>query len=139
MAIQEIPASMRFPDWEHRLFALIEANKSRAFEWGTFDCCNWAAMCYEAVTGKESALNKTKRKDEKAAARFIKKMGGISSILEKELGDSVCIKMAKRGDICLIERDRAGVGVCVGSTIVCVDVAGLVHIPLIEGTRAWHI
>jgi hypothetical protein len=139
MAIKEVPTNIRLPDWEHRLFALIEASKDTPFAWGTFDCCNWAAMCYESVTGKVSKLNSTKRKDEKAALRFIKKMGSMSAILEKELGESVSPKFARRGDICLIEKERASIGVCVGAMVVCVDIDGLVNVPMREVTKAWHI
>jgi hypothetical protein len=140
MAVQEVPATVRLPDWERRLFALIEANKSRPFVWGEFDCAQWGSMCLEAVTGRVSELNKRKRKTEKAALKMLKERGGLMGILTAELGEAVNPKMTKRGDICLLQNgERHSVGVCVGTHSVCTDNNGLVSVPMSKAVAAWHI
>jgi ferric-dicitrate binding protein FerR (iron transport regulator) len=41
----------RYPDWEARLAAYLDSVRVRPFEWGTHDCCLFAAGAVEAMTG----------------------------------------------------------------------------------------
>lgn len=43
---------MRLPDWEARLEAFFQENKSRKFQYGSWDCCLMTAAAIEAMTGK---------------------------------------------------------------------------------------
>lgn len=46
---------MRLHDWPERLSEVVAAARDRPFEYGTHDCCLFAADCIEAVTGRDLA------------------------------------------------------------------------------------
>jgi formylmethanofuran dehydrogenase subunit D len=141
MAIKEIPRNLRIPNWERELFALIDANRDTPFQWGEHDCIAWGAACVTAITGKAPVNNKLKRKDEKQAARLLKKIGGVSAAVTMELGDPMVNKlMARRGDIVVLSNgERECVGVCVGDSAACVDYDGMVFIPMTKAVSAWRV
>jgi len=46
---------MRKKDWSEKLVSYLLDNLDAPFEWGTFDCCLFAANAVREMTGKDFA------------------------------------------------------------------------------------
>ncbi|MGL4489217.1 MAG: DUF6950 family protein, partial [Rhizobiaceae bacterium] len=42
-------------NWPEKLAEFINSNRGRAFEWGAFDCCMFAADAAKIISGKDYA------------------------------------------------------------------------------------
>lgn len=94
----------RLPDWQTRMAALVEARLALPFEWGSRDCCLWAADVVHAVTGVDfgAAYRGTYATQQEAGAVFVR-MRGIARICTSLLGEPIDKEMAQPGDIGLTE------------------------------------
>lgn len=135
----------------------LRANVKIPFEWGTQDCCLFAASAVEAMTGTDIAAEfRGKYTTKLGAWRAISKITGGTTV-----GDAVayCAEkhglveytnplMAKRGDLVLIE--NAGDLICgvvhlTGIHVISVAESGTVRLPIADSNgkpnvvRAWSI
>lgn len=93
----------RLRDWPIRLEALIAQRQAAPFEWGSRDCCLWAADVVQAVTGHDPAADLRGTYDTaKGAESVIRRGHGIKSICAARLGPEVSPSMAQVGDVGLI-------------------------------------
>ncbi len=129
---------MRLRDWQSRLDALVMERLHQPFQWGSNDCCLFAADCVKAVTGYDPASDlRGHYADEFEAARLLQALGGVVVLASQRLGEVIPVSMAQLGDI--------GVSVCDGrQTLVCCMGAhwmgpgkdGLV--PVLNVVQAWR-
>lgn len=133
---------MRVTGWEEILDTKLVEARLRAFEWGAFDCCRFAAEVVDAITGSEHLADlSTRYADERGALRFMKRKGGLRKAVTGYLGEPVeKWALARRGDVCLIPTEGGeGLGICTGATIAGVDVVGIGFYALDKALAVWRV
>jgi len=140
----------RKEDWVARLDRYFKATKSRAFAWGSHDCCTFTYGAVGEMTG-EDPMTKYRRKyrTRNRAFAMAKRVGGgdLGALAEKfaaTLGlKEIAPGFARRGDIVLFPTDDGpGMGVVdlTGRGIKGLHPErGLTHVPLTVATRAWRV
>ena len=131
----------RVPDWERRLMAAVA--HTPAFQWGTADCCTFAARIVLDMTGRDLlAVFRGKYATARGAIRLINTGGGLELLISQRLGPPLPrVAQAHRGDV-VLARTREGeptVGICVGDKIAAQGMAGAVFLPLDAGVAAWSV
>lgn len=131
----------RLPTWQTRFALLCIERQNRSFEWGSHDCCLWAADAVHALTGQDFAegLRGTYATTAEAA-RMLAQVGGVRKLATQTLGDPVSPLMAAVGDVVLFEQDGRGLlAVCNGGTALAVAERGLEPLPMIAALAAWKV
>lgn len=129
---------MRVDGWEKRLNEHLET--IGAFAWGTNDCCMFAVGCVQAMTGVDHGKEFRGYKTAVGAAKRLEKHGGVEGIATYCLGESKSVKLAKRGDVVMIDSGEGyALGVCVGSKIAAVSKDGLTFVPMTQAIKVWSI
>jgi hypothetical protein len=129
---------MRLDGWEKRLDTIIQANEP--FTWGTNDCCMFAVRCVDAITSVDHGKKYRGYKTAVGAAKRLEKHGGVDGIATECLGEPKSVKLAKRGDVIMIDSgDGYALGVCIGSKIAAVSKDGLTFIPMSQALKAWGV
>lgn len=140
----------RLPDWEDRLHEFVEANWSRAFEWGEHDCILAACSAVEAMTGTDPAVEfRGRYSDAEGAKRALRGIGQgtlirtINHHFERRPPG-----MARRGDIVMF-KGSAGIamgqhGLFVGEERLAEAAGvrlreGFITIPRALWARAWSV
>jgi hypothetical protein len=109
-------------NWQTSLALTITANQDKHFEWGTFDCCLFAADCVKAMTGQDPAQEfRGKYKTRLGAARKLKELGAgdLESTLNDKLGEPVP-GYPQKGDICLVDTEDGPAAGVVFSRVIWV-------------------
>lgn len=116
---------MRIDGWEQRLADLIVSAQTRAFQYGTWDCCRFAADAIKALTGIDPYAEEFQgqRPGEADCFSAIDQAGGILPLAQRIANRCGFAKVrpvqAQRGDVVLGKiDDRPTLGVCVGSRVV---------------------
>ena len=132
---------MRRPDWVERLHMIVEAGAAVPFTFGSHDCGRFAARCIDAMTGSDREAELARQyANERTAARFLRREGGIEAAVTARLGDPITVLEAGRGDVCLIPgEDGPGLGVCVGATVAVLRPEGIRYAPLSAALKAWRV
>jgi hypothetical protein len=131
---------MRLPDWPERLAAHIEAHRAVPFTWGVHDCCTFAAGSVLACTGQWPAG--WKWPDAAAAARLLRRLGGLPAAVDRLLPRLAAPLSAQRGDVLLVRaptgrRDWLAVADAGGWWAPGPD--GLVRGSMMQATAAWGV
>jgi hypothetical protein len=136
----------RFEDWPQRLDAAVEAARTRAFAWGSFDCCLWAADVALAITGEDpAAIYRGAYHDEAGAAALIAQHGSLAALVTALLGPPIHPAWAHRADLVLAHLTLEGggtgdsVGVCLGHHCAFTRRQGLVFVPRVKVSAAWKV
>jgi hypothetical protein len=113
----------------------VAAHKRTPFSYGRFDCAIFAARCVDAMTGSdwERSLGYS---DIRTAARFRRQEGGLEAGVTKRLGQPLTTQ-ARRGDICLIDRNTLGVSL--GSQIAVLSDRNIVFYPITRALKHWRV
>jgi len=61
----------KLPDWDVRLRAFLKENRERDFEWGEWDCCIFADLCIQEMSGQRVIPESLTWHDEESAMRAI--------------------------------------------------------------------
>lgn len=131
---------MRVAHWADRMAEFVEAARTRPFEWGTWDCCQFAAEAVLALTGADHRTAFPTYASEQEALDLIAGHGGLESLLSTVLGDSKPPARAQRGDIVLADfGDGLAAGLCLGVSCCAVSPRGLVFKPTRIATAAWSV
>lgn len=106
----------RADNWRTLLADFIEARRERAFEWGSHDCCLFAADWVATVTGRDPADPfRQSYSTALGAHRLYSKAGGVANLVRDCLRDSGFVSVPRReanaGDLIVRE---SGHGKCVG-------------------------
>jgi hypothetical protein len=138
---------MRVKHWEQKFAEQIKAAQVKPFEWGTFDCCMFAADAVLALTGVDLAADfRGKYSDEAGAQAFIATYGDLAALVSAKTADKdmaeINLKFAQRGDLVLVNNaDRQTLGL-VGLDsrfVLCTTKLGLVSIPMSHWLRGWKV
>ena len=134
---------MRKKDWSEKLVNYLLDNLDTPFEWGTFDCCLFAANAVREMTGKDFAAPfRDKCTTEKGAAKALIKygQGDIKSTLNAIFGPLKPRLKAGRGDLVLVETDTGdALGVVASGKIWVATFDGLATIPLERALGCWSV
>lgn len=129
---------MRLNDWQSRLAAVISERWSMPFAWGSQDCVTFASVCVLAVTGADH-LAGMKWADERAAARALKKVGGLRAAVASKLGAEIPLAMVQPGDVGMFaDAGRDTLTVWAGSAWLSTGEHGLVVIDPAALVTAWR-
>lgn len=106
----------RLDDWQTPFFAYIEECRSLPFEWGTHDCCTFAAGAIDALTGSTFKDQLAAAySDETTALAYIASFGSLEAAVTSWLGPSEAPNSAGPGDIVLADLELGpAIGVCLG-------------------------
>ena len=142
----------RVENWHASLGQTIQQGLQRPFEWGRFDCCLFALLCNDAVTGGSIYERFAGTYDsEYGAARVLQPYGGIVGIADavySEFGwPQVLPLMAQRGDTVSMkvpdgtgqQRRALGVVGLSGRDAFFAGPQGVVAMPLRSSDHAWAI
>lgn len=122
----------RTPNWPERLAEMIDSRRFEPFQWGSNDCCIFAADTVLAMTGTDLARSLRGYKTERGALSRISKAGGMrgfaTGLAQKLQG------FASRGDVVLaVVEGRETFGIVSGNGHWCGPGAdGLVFRPMSE-------
>ena len=125
----------RLYDWLPRLNSYVEAHRNTSFEWGTHDCCTFAAGVIWALT--MVGVDVPRVRDKYHAARELNARGGIESAMDAtgfpRWGSPLS---ARRGDIVLVNR---ALGVCLGHVWAAPGRDGLVFGAMDVAAVSWRV
>lgn len=104
-------ALTRLPGWEVRLRELIEARRTAAWAWGSFDCASFAFDAATALLGADPWKDIRGRWTSRSSAQAtISALRGLPMVLSSRLGRPIRAAGAWRGDLGLV---RAAEGLAV--------------------------
>ena len=135
---------MRLDDWEQRLEAALTA-ADKPFQWGAHDCCTFAAMCVEAVTGLPIWIAGLSAYTDAAGARRALVRAGYDDLpaaLDAALGPRKPAAFAQRGDVAVVTGPLGAACVVVdlsGERLVGVSPDGVARLPIGEALAAWSV
>jgi hypothetical protein len=135
----------RLPGWEDRLFATIEAARSRPYRLGEHDCFRLACAVVEALTGANpwepwAGSYSSKREALRRIAEF--HAGGFTAAASRFFGgEPAPIELARRGDICeFVDVDgEQHLGVMLGVHVALLGPEGLSFAPREVCKHCWRI
>ena len=137
----------RFPDWEPRLFSVLEDSKNKPFIWGKHDCCHFSSACVEAMTGQNPIFPFLEKYHDKSSARDILRTLGSGSLLKTLIdifGPAIPPSFGRRGDVAfLVQKSGPSVGICLGKFSYFVGETtgheGLISIPTLEIKKIFRV
>lgn len=126
--------------WRDRFDSFIQSRMRSPFEWGTNDCCMFAADAVLAAHGIDHAEDvRGSYSTEKEARRLLRRLGGLAAIASRG-GDEIAPLMANVGDVGLIaQEERELLGVCVGGVWLVPTRDGLCAVQIDAAKRAWSV
>lgn len=134
-------AAARIPQWPAALATLIEARAHVPFAWGPNDCASFVADAVLAMTDAD-LLNELRgtRRTIRAARQQIKRIGGVSAVIERAGLRPVPVALAQRGDVLLIEQgDWPVLAVCNGAEALGTGIEGLAVSTMDKVVAAWRV
>lgn len=91
----------RVSNWTIKLNNIITEWSNKPFKYGEADCCIFAGACLNAVSGVDpSAEWHGKCKTARGAAKIVKSLGGLETVLDKHY-ERINPNFVQRGDVCL--------------------------------------
>ena len=151
MASEPSKTPTRLPDWERRLQALIGRSERRAFAWGAFDCCTFAADAVLAQTGADLLGELRGTWDTQVGAlRVVRGLtaAGFGAAMARVVLDAgleeIPLPKAMRGDLVLVHSGEArwtrAAAIVQGTHAVGPTAGtGLVSVARERWVRAWHV
>lgn len=132
---------MRLRNWPSRFSALVESVRAQPFEWGTHDCCMWAANATLSITGADPAATwRGTYAGDRGALRLLDQLGGLESV-GALTGPVIALPLVTVGDVGLVTwpDGTRSLGVCGGTFWLCAGDAGLISLPMDAASMAWGV
>lgn len=122
-----------------RIAGLIDKYKQSKFQWGTFDCCQFAADAVKSIHGV--GIQIATYRTEFGARRVLARMGGtLPNAMAKAGMIAKPVEHVERGDIVTVRNSGTwgyAVGVVVGAYAVCPGDVGLAMVKRDRWLDAW--
>jgi len=144
----------RAHDWPSKLEKFVSENRTRSFQWGTWDCCLWVASAIEAITGMDvAAPYRGQYADANGAARICVEACGKADlasmaayVASQNQMPEIPVLRAQRGDMLLL-KDPANPGSqCLGMVAfnghqaIVVGSSGMLPVDIAaHAVRAWRV
>ena len=140
MKLHDAIADLQLCAWRQQLHALIAARMAAPFDWGTHDCCLFAADAVLAQTGEDPAAEfRGTYADAREAMELLTELGGLSAVAARA-GEFIPALCAQVGDIGLVEHEgRELLAVCAGPVWLVPAEQGLAALPIDSATSAWRV
>ncbi len=120
----------------------LQKHKGVEFVWGSNDCCTFASNWVEELTGVNPLISighYGKYKTLKGAATILKNLGGLSKVLDENLGNNIHPAYAKVGDIVMGDLDGGEtLGICIGIECMFLGEKGVVRKRTLDMLKAWR-
>lgn len=132
---------MRLRNWPGRLAELVDSARARPFEWGSHDCCLWAANAVQAITGEDPAAAwRGSYSTARGALETLDALGGLEGA-GAMTGVPIEVPMAAIGDVGLVAWPDGvqSLAVCSGHCWMCAGELGLVNLDLAAASHAWGV
>lgn len=140
----------RYPDWEIRLYNLLNKRAKQSFQWGKHDCALFACDCILAMTGDDAAAwFRGKYRGCHGARRIIRKFTkgyGLESLTDTITRQhhfyEVPVAKAQRGDLLLLDSPLGptlGIVSLDGFRAYAASLQGLDTFSVLAARRAWRI
>lgn len=137
-------------DWESRLHSFIEANHTKPFAWGSWDCCKFADACIKEMSVHSWSMIPTELvwKTEAEALTAIKNYGEtLGASIDKAAEAKSCLPINKNylqtGDLVIFEGDDGEdselVGIAVNGSILAPSDDGLATKDVNKAKRGWRL
>lgn len=108
-----------------QLHAYIEECRERAFEWGTFDCCQFVRRWDERLNLEDRGAAFGEYFSELGAGRLLVEHGGMEALLREAFGEPKAVAFAMRGDVVLADFGRGPMpSICIGTHCVAPSESG---------------
>lgn len=134
---------MKKENWFELLLEYAECAAGVPFEWGSHDCCTFAAGAIEAMTGVDPMPEfRGHYNDKEGADEALKTIGkgSLYSTLRGKFGNAIKPAMAQRGDLMMADADGApALLICMGERSMGPGADGLVYWPTLQCLRGWRI
>lgn len=132
---------MKYSNWPERLADIVSISHNKPFEWGTHDCCAFAAKVVFELTGVDYFAQYAGYTNALEAAHLLKKYGGVRGIATLALGAEIPPLFACRGDILMVQTVEHGdtLAVCIGTKCVAPGVDSLQSLPVSTAITAWRV
>lgn len=131
---------MKVEMWWEALCEFIEANRDRPLEWGTWDCCQFAAEAVKVMTGEDYRGRFAAYQGQAEALELLAEAGSLEALLVSVLGPSKPVARAKRGDVVAIDGGAGlSAGICLGVMSVAVGVERLQFLRTERAVAAWSV
>jgi len=121
--------------------ALMDKHKRTEFQWGVFDCSQFAVESLKTLHGFTISLGKYST--QQCARKIFKKRGGTFADALKGFGlIEKPASLAMRGDLVTVKNDDAwgtAVALVVGLSAVCPDNIGLKSVARDRWLSAWSV
>lgn len=131
---------MRVRDWSTQLALFLQRRRLAPFEWGTNDCCLFAADAYNVVCGEDLASEfRGRYKTELGAYRALKKAGfnSVEAVLSAKLGEPSQCMIPERGDVVLVDYEGQYTAGVYFNSVWLVGESGLVTAPMSWVVKVW--
>jgi hypothetical protein len=126
---------------DQQIADLLAAHQNTPFAWGTFDCCQWALLAAQALTGHSMAV--APYTNARGAMRVLRGLGGYDGALLAYGAEPLSApSLAQRGDIVLVPRAGlfdGALAVCAGAFAYAAGEYGLVPVPMDKWLKAWRL
>lgn len=134
----------RRDDWMQRLQECVAHARVTRFEYGSHDCCTWAAQCVDAMCGThllEDIHERYNYSTEDGALAICSAVGGLATLVGERLGAPQRASFAAPGDVVLARdgHERPIVGVVVGHQVVVPGDAGIVCLGFERIAICWKV
>jgi hypothetical protein len=133
---------MRRVDWLAQLLARISASQETPFEYGSHDCCMFAAKCVDSMMDSKLTEHLSLAYQNKlSATRFLASFESLEDAVTAHLGAPLQkTALASRGDVVMFQDgDSFAIGVCLGADFVAAGVVGVVYHTMHRAMRAWRV
>jgi hypothetical protein len=144
---------IRRTDWPERLDAYLVERFASRFQWGSVDCCLFAADALLAMTDTDIAAWFRGRYGNAASAyRALRQFAGhgveatFAKLAHEHGWHDVEIVLAQRGDVALFRSIMiedapfdCGVGIVIGDKMVALGEDGMIAMPVRSAFRTWHV
>jgi len=131
---------MRAQNWPEALAAHIEQRRTMPHQWGSNDCCTFAADAVRAMTGTDPMADLRGIKTAAAVARLLRKTP-LQKLVTQRLGEPLASPLlAQRGDVVLVPQgDEHLLAVCLGEVWAAPGLQGLEVGDMQRAVTAWAI
>jgi len=135
----------RVDNWPANLNAVIDAARSKPFEWGSHDCCQCACAAIEAMTGVDLSQGTAGTYSTRRESIAVIKSLGAESIDDiattvMGLGNPINPRLGQRGDVASIKTPFGpALGICIGAKIAAPGADGLEFYPLTAALKFWRV
>lgn len=131
--------TVRLPDWQERLAALLAERRKTPFRFGLNDCCTFAAEAVRVQTGLDPGTGLRGHRTAQEAEAVLAEWHGVGSIATARLGPEIAPALAQVGDVGLaVLEGRDTLVVCTGMQWTGPGDAGLLNLSAERVTRAWR-